>query len=118
MCFTFFCDNYIFNILDAYSTRCRPRERSESTASIDSVAGSEEDVVAEPRTLLQTSGLTTRLENGSSSARGNILPNYQLPKSFPPKQRKTTVAALFEAFEDDDIEKLRSLTASIQKFDR
>ncbi len=34
------------------------------------------------------------------------------------KQRKATVAALFEAFEEDDIEKLRSLASGVQNFDR
>ena len=33
-------------------------------------------------------------------------------------QRKTTIANLFQAFEEDDKEKLKELVAGIQKFDR
>eukprot|EP00794_Sanderia_malayensis_P018918 gene18918-20822_t len=34
------------------------------------------------------------------------------------KQRKTTVAALFEALEEDDVDKLRQMVSDIQSFDR
>ena len=38
--------------------------------------------------------------------------------TFPVKQRRSTLAALFQAYEEDDIEKLKQLTAGIKTFDR
>lgn len=38
--------------------------------------------------------------------------------AFPSKQRKTTIANLFEAYEEDDKEKIKSLVEGIQSFDK